>query len=136
MSTLWTPSGERPVNRPGPEVPPSVTGQEDGDPAEQLEALRRQIAETPPEVVIANHCYGIFELAAIYLSQDPPMLGEAQLAIDALGFLVEGLGERLGEVRASLDDALSQVRLAFVRLNEAVAAREEAEASANGGTPA
>src|SRR5579862_1048089 len=110
MSTLWTPSGERPVGRPEPDVPPSVTD-DGGDPAEQLEALRRQIAETPPAVVIANHTYGIFELAAIYLSQDPPMLAEAQLAIDALGALVEGLGPRLEDAEPALKDALAQVRL-------------------------
>ncbi len=131
MSSLWTPSGERPV-QPEPEVPPNVAT-DDGDPAEQLDELRRQISQTPPEVVLANHAYGIFELAAIYLSQEPPMLGEAQLAIDALGFLVEGLGPRLGEVQASLDDALAQVRLAYVRITEATQAKDEY--SANGETP-
>ena len=33
---------------------------------------------------MANHCYGLFELAAVYLSQQPPLLAQARLAIDAL----------------------------------------------------
>jgi hypothetical protein len=75
-------------------------------------------------VVVANHCYGLFELAAVYLSQQPPLLPQAQLAIDALGYLVDGLGERLGEARGSLSDALAQIRLAFVELSAAEQARE------------
>lgn len=81
-----------------------------------MEELRRQLAETPAEAVVANHCYGLFELAAVYLSQTPPLLDQAQLAIDALGCLVDGLGERLGDTDGTLKDALAQIRLAFVEL--------------------
>ncbi|MGH7904811.1 MAG: hypothetical protein ACREPA_11910, partial [Candidatus Dormibacteraceae bacterium] len=73
-------------------------------------------ADAPAEVVVANHCYGLFELAAVYLSQAAPRLEQAQLAIDALGHVVEGLGDRLGEAAGPLRDALAQVRLAFVQL--------------------
>jgi len=79
--------------------------------------LRRQLVGAPAEVVVANHCYGLFELAAVYLSEQPPMLPQARLAIDAVGCLVDGLGDRLGESRASLQDALTQIRLAFVELS-------------------
>ncbi len=68
---------------------------------------------------MANHCYGLFELAAVYLSQTPPLLDQARLAIDALGYLVDGLGERLGEAAGTLKDALAQIRLAFVELARA-----------------
>ena len=54
---------------------------------------------------MANHCYGLFELAAVYLSQTPPLLDQARLAIDALGCLVDGLGDRLGEPAGTLNDA-------------------------------
>ena len=81
--------------------------------------MRAQLANTPAEVVVANHCYGLFELAAIYLSQTPPMLFQARLAIDGLGFLLEGLRGRLGEAEPSLLESLSQLRLAFVRLESA-----------------
>jgi hypothetical protein len=149
--SLWTPSGEHPVGRDRPDEHPKggVEGRVEGSPTEraapgagqgpgvpgrghdesdaagadaEVEALRRQLAEAPAEVVVANHCYGLFELAAMYLSGSPPHLGDARLAIDALGFLVDGLGERLGEAHASLRDALAQIRLAFVQ----IAAAQEA----------
>ena len=65
---------------------------------------------------MANHAYGLFELAAIHLSQQPPRLDQARLAVDALGVLVEGLAGRLGEAEPSLRDALMQIRLAFVQI--------------------
>jgi hypothetical protein len=84
--------------------------------AEQVAAMRAELANSPVEVVVANHCYGLFELAAIYLSQSPPMLFQARLAIDGLGYLLDGLRGRLGEAEPSLHESLSQLRLAFVRL--------------------
>ena len=93
--------------------------------------MRAQLANTPAEVVVANHCYGLFELAAIYLSQTPPMLFQARLAIDGLGYLLDGLKGRLGEAEPSLHESLSQLRLAFVRL-EGDRAPERAERGQHG----
>jgi hypothetical protein len=84
--------------------------------AARLEELRDQLMATPVEVVVANHAYGLFELAAIHLSHRPPALDQARLAIDGLGALVEGLAGRLGEAEPSLIDALAQIRLAFVQI--------------------
>ena len=95
--------------------------------------MRAQLATTPAEVVVANHCYGLFELAAIYLSQTPPMLFQARLAIDGLGFLLDGLRGRLGEAEPSLHESLSQLRLAFVRLEGAE--QSAAQNAAGTGTP-
>jgi hypothetical protein len=81
--------------------------------------------------VVANHCYGLFELAAIYLSQTPPALFQARLPIDALGYLLDGLRGRLGEAEPALNESLSQLRMAFVRLEGAE--RTDAENSANVG---
>ncbi len=75
---------------------------------------------TPAEVVVANHAYGLFELAAIHLSQQPPNLDEARLAVDALGAIVGGLAGRLGEAETSLLDALAQIRLTYVQISEMV----------------
>jgi hypothetical protein len=157
MSSLWTPSGEHFPKEEGPDGGGGATGSGpgggvgggpgrgpgggpgsgDADVASQAEAqaevdaMRVQLANTPAEVVVANHCYGLFELAAIYLSQTPPMLFQAQLAIDGLGYLLDGLRGRLGEAEPSLRESLSQLRLAFVRMegNE----RTTAENSANVG---
>ncbi|HET6795200.1 MAG TPA: hypothetical protein VFH45_12185 [Acidimicrobiales bacterium] len=146
MSTLWTPGGERPVPRPEPERPPQSPGAADprgggpagpgpgapagggpGGPAADDEAraaaemaeLRRKLAATPAAAVVANHCYGLFELAALHLTQDPPAFDAARLAIDALALLVEGLGQRLGEAEGELRDGLAQIRLAFVQVQAA-----------------
>jgi hypothetical protein len=97
----------------------------------ELDAMRQQLASTPAEVVLANHCYGIFELATIYLSHAPPMFFEARLAIDALGALLEGIKGRLGEAEPSLLQALSQLRLVYVQLEGAERATAESDAAAN-----
>lgn len=85
--------------------------------AETLEAVaevRRRLAETPASVVVANHAMGLFELAAIHLSDEPPRLDDARLAIDALALLIEGLGERIGEHHDTLVAALTNIRLVWV----------------------
>jgi hypothetical protein len=103
--------------------------------AEQVAAMRAELANSPVEVVVANHCYGLFELAAVYLSQQPPMLTQARLAIDALGSLVLGLEGRLGDAEDQLKDGLSQLRLAYVQIDGAQRAGAEAASAVavNGG---
>ena len=85
----------------------------------EIDEVRRQLAQVPPEVVVANHVMGLYELAAIHLSQDPPNAQAAALAIDAMGILVEGLAGRLGDAEATLRDALAQMRLVFVQVTAA-----------------
>ena len=80
---------------------------------------RQRLAEVPASVVIVNHAMGMYELAAIHLSAEPPNLPEAALAIDAVGCIVEGLDDRLGPDVATLRDALAQIRLAFVQIKGA-----------------
>jgi hypothetical protein len=141
MSSLWTPSGEHFPKEDGPgAAPPPPTRAGDSDVTElsqeqaeaqaAIEEMRAQLANTPAEVVLANHCYGIFELAAVYLSQSPPMLFQARLAIDGLGHLLDGLRGRLGEAEPSLHESLSELRLAFVRLEGSEHAGEEKPAGA------
>jgi len=124
MSTIWTPGGERPVGRPTPEQPTPAPGA--GQPDEELSdeelaarmaELRDQLAQTPAEIVVLNHCYGLFELAALHLSLQPPQLEQAKLAIDALGLLVDGLPGRLGQGEQQVRDGLAQLRLAFVQIS-------------------
>ena len=80
----------------------------------QMAETERQLATTPPEVVIANHAMGMYELAAIHLRQNPPNLNEASLAIDALKSLLDGLDDRLGENEPTLRNALQQLQQAFI----------------------
>ncbi|MFM7755262.1 MAG: hypothetical protein ACKOA6_00720 [Actinomycetota bacterium] len=82
-----------------------------------LAEARRRLAQVPAQVVVANHAMGLFELAAIHLSSEPPNLADSSLAIDALACLVEGLRERLGDDAGALVDALANIRLAFVEVS-------------------
>jgi hypothetical protein len=96
--------------------------EEDQAAEEELLEVAKHLAAAPAEDVVANHCYGLFELAALHLSQLPPQFDKARLAIDALGLLVDGLGERLGQHAAPLAEGLSQIRIAFVRISSATEA--------------
>ena len=90
--------------------------------------MRAELAAAPVEVVVANHCYGLFELAAVYLSQQPPLLDQARLAIDALGCLVDGLEGRLGEGEGALKEGLTNLRLAYVQIDGAQRAGADVDA--------
>ena len=109
--SLWTPGGEHdvPDDRPGGGAGP-----------DQLAQVRAQLQSVPASTVVANHVMGLYELAAIHLSNQPPNLGEGRVAIDAMAGVVEALEGRLGENEPVLRDALAQLRLAFVQLQEAV----------------
>jgi hypothetical protein len=123
MSSLWTPGGEVPVpDDRDDDLDDDVTGELDDDELEaqvraEFAEARRRLAEVPAEQVVANHAMGLFELAAIHLSVTPPHLEQSRLAIDALGMLVEGLGDRLGDNAGVLRDALAQIRLAYVQVS-------------------
>jgi hypothetical protein len=117
VSTLWTPSGEH-----EPEPP----GDADGEPdeaavADELRRVRAELAATPVVELIANHGIGLWQLAVLHLmpeDDDEPRLAEAALAIDALAGIVESLGDRLGRHAEPLRDALAQLRLVYVQLQE------------------
>ena len=108
-----------------PETPESADGDLplddpalDADQAAQIEAAmaeaRARLAGVPPEVVIVNHVMGMYELAAIHLSAQEPDLRAAALAIDAMAAVVDRLGDRLGEDAPTMNDALANIRMAFV----------------------
>jgi len=141
--SLWTPDGEHRVERESASVEDEdvsadfVSGD---DPlaglspeereqalamAQEMDEVRRQLASVPAAVVVANHAMGLYELAAIHLSSQPPAFSEAQVAIDGMSAIVEGLEGRLGENEATLRDALSQLRMAYVQLKGAAEATTE-----------
>jgi len=130
VGTIWTPSGEQPVGDEGAgaaAAPPAGGPEEAPDELEaELAEVQRQLLETPASVIIANHAIGLFQLAALHLNQQPPNFVDAQLAIDGLGSLVEGLGDRLGPDEDALRDALAQIRLAFVQIKSAGGAPPQA----------
>ncbi len=90
---------------------------------------RSQVAEVPAEVIVTNHVMGLYELGAIHLSATPPDLVNAVLAIDAMACLVEGLGDRLGDDAPTMQDALANIRLAFVSIKSQLAGESAAAPS-------
>jgi len=136
--SLWTPEGEHRVPRDSaPSAPePEAPAASPDDPLEglsdeqreaamamaaEMEEVRRQLSSVPAAVVVANHAMGLYELAAIHLSSEPPNFGEAQVAIDAMIAIVERLEGRLGENEPTLHDAVRQLQMAFVQLKGSVA---------------
>jgi len=126
VSGLWTPSGDEvPAGQgSGEEFSPNSEefGEADLDDeavAEELRRVRSEIANTPAIDIVANHAVGLWQLAVLHLSPEdgmPLRLDEAAIAIDAMGGLVDALGDRLGDHGAALRDAVSQLRMAFVEV--------------------
>ena len=126
MSGLWTPDGagaDPDRDDAAPDDEGFDVGFDDGSSEAALAEARRRLAEVPPEVVVVNHAMGLYELAAIHLSAAPPNLAGAALAIDAFACLVEGSADRLGPEVTTLQNALSQIRLAFVQIKGTLAER-------------
>ncbi|HZQ77117.1 MAG TPA: hypothetical protein VFE55_07290 [Acidimicrobiia bacterium] len=134
MSTIWTPSGEyvprqEPPEQPNPPPTSAAPGPGEGrEPtAEEIQAAlaaARATLHTPVIEHIGGHAMALFELAALHLEreaatggEEKPDLAEASLAIDAMAALVEGLGERLEPYRHQLENAVNQLRMAFVQLS-------------------
>jgi hypothetical protein len=84
---------------------------------EMAEAQTR-LASTPAADVVLNHLGGLYELARIHLSQDPPHFDDAALAIDALAAALDAVGDRLGPDGVAFREALSQLQIQFLRLRE------------------
>jgi hypothetical protein len=137
MSSLWTPSGEHPVDRPGAgptsrtaDAPPAadaagappgadreLTPEERAaaeEYAQEIDAAREQLLATPAGLVVGQQALQFYELAALHLSQPEPRPDDARIAIDALAGVIERVGSRLGEAEPALRQALNQLQLAFV----------------------
>ena len=141
---MWTPDGEHEIDRSSSENPIADT-EEDTNledlpgfdeltteqqeqaraMAAELAAARQRLSQTPAAEVIANHVMGIYELAAIHLSDETPKLNEAQIAIDAMTGIVEALEGRLGENESVIKDALQQIQMAYVQVASIEAQGEE-----------
>jgi hypothetical protein len=145
MSSLWTPSGEHPVDRPGdrartdpsasgPATPPPAAPPEDEpeltpeeraaaeEYARRVDDARQQLVEAPAGLVVGQQALQFYELAALHLSQPEPRLDDARLAIDALAAVVDKLGSRLGDTETPLRQALHQIQLAFVEVSRSAGA--------------
>ena len=92
--------------------------------ASELAEARQRLAETPAAEVVANHVMGIYELAAIHLSSQPPALEEAEIAIDAMTAILSVLENRLGQNETVLKEALQQIQMAYVQIRDSLNTEE------------
>ena len=138
--SLWTPDGEHEVNKQqhsttaeADEEIQDIPGFEDLTPEQQEQAramaselaeARQRLAETPAAEVVANHVMGIYELAAIHLSSQPPALEEAEIAIDAMTAILSVLENRLGQYETVLKEALQQIQMAYVQIRDSLNTEE------------
>jgi len=138
VSSLWTPSGEHepePEPNSGPDGAGPDAGPDGGGPEGRTEISQHEVEEflrfqaeitsVPAADVVANHAFGLQQLAMMHLMQVPgpdgtvtePRLDEAGVAIDALSAIVDALGDRLGQHRDVLTQAVTELRLAFVEIS-------------------
>ena len=120
MSSLWTPEGEhgspsarRRGTREGSAVrrtsPPMSSARSSWPPRGRLEQL-----PLAGRRLVANHCYGLFELAAIHLSESPPHLSRPGWRSTGSARWSRASAAGWARPRPTLRGALAQIRLAFV----------------------
>lgn len=78
---------------------------------EEMRRVAQQIAETPSLDWVANTAITLANVAGTKL--DLGATADAQLAIDALAALVNGLGPRLAEAETPLRQTLAQLQMAY-----------------------
>ncbi len=139
MSSLWTPYGEEPVPPAGAGSPPAGggtggppgggppggpgpgpgEGPEDIDPEQMREMLTR-LAETPVEAIVTQFAVELQEISVLHLglaAERPESLAQAAIAIDAMGAIVDAVGDRFGPNAEPLRQAVAALRLGFVEVS-------------------
>lgn len=114
------PSSPQPApEQPAPEQPAAAqvwTPQQEA----QAQAILQQIAQTPAVNLVVNAAMSLIDVASVKLQTG--QLSDAQLAIDALDALVDGLGARLSSAETPLRQALGQLQLAYAEAGGLAAA--------------
>jgi hypothetical protein len=86
--------------------------EEDFNEPDEIAFLR----ETPVEMILGNHLFVLFQVAALRLAEEPPNLDAAQLVIDTVAAIVVATADRLGEYGDLYRNALAEVQQAYVRV--------------------
>lgn len=106
-----TPPGSYPGTGPagGPGAERVWTPEQEAEAQRLIEAM----STTPALDWVLNTCVTLANVAGVKI--DTGELPGARLVIDALGELVDGLGDRLGEAHAPLKTTLAQLQLAYAQ---------------------
>jgi hypothetical protein len=136
VSSLWTPYGEDPVPPTGSGSPPPgggtgggpSGGPPDGPPPddidpEQMREMLTRLAETPVEAIVTQFAVELQEITVLHLglsAERPESLAQASIALDAMGAMVDALGDRLGPNAEPLRQAVAALRLGYVEVSSEV----------------
>lgn len=110
-----------PVEAPPPPAEPHAVAPPTGGPEdlwtpEQEEQARRvaqEVRDTPSRDWVLNVAVTLANVAATKL--DSGLMGDAQLAIDALAGLVNAVGSRLGDAESALRSTVAQLQMAYAQ---------------------
>ncbi|MGZ4803319.1 MAG: hypothetical protein ACXV9P_11990, partial [Acidimicrobiia bacterium] len=111
--------------------PPGDQAPEDIDPEQMREMLTR-LAETPVEAIVTQFAVELQEIAVLHLGlagERPESLAQASIAVDAMGAIVDAVGERFGPNAEPLRQAVAALRLGYVEVSSEIG-------NAGEGTPA
>jgi hypothetical protein len=136
VSSLWTPYGEDPVPPTGSGSPPPGGGigggpgggPPDGPPPddidpEQMREMLTRLAETPVEAIVTQFAVELQEITVLHLglaAERPESLGQAAIALDTMGAMVDALGDRLVPNAEPLRQAVAALRLGYVEVSSEV----------------
>ena len=90
-----------------------------------------RLAETPVEAIVTQFAVELQEIAVLHLglaSERPESLAQAAIAVDAMGGLVDSLGDRLGPNADPLRQAVAALRLGYVEVSGQVGPSQEGPA--------
>jgi hypothetical protein len=101
-----------------------------------MRQMLARLAATPVEAIVTQFAVELQEIAILHLGlsgERAESLGQAALAIDAMGSLVDGLGDRLEPNAEPLRQALAQLRLGFVEARNQAQGTQAADTDADTG---
>ena len=88
----------------------------------EMQKVRAELVEMPGEVhvvrFIQQFVESFLDLTAGYLQADPPKFADAATVIAAIDTVLEAFDAQLGEQRATVDQAVAQLKTAFVQLSQ------------------
>jgi len=105
--TAGSPASERPA--PGDPGDAVWTPEREAE----AQAIAEELSRVPALDWVANAAVTLANVAAAKIQKG--QAADAQLAIDALGALLDGLGDRFGEAELPLKQTLAQLRLAYTQ---------------------
>lgn len=88
----------------------------------EMQQVRAELVEIPGEVhvvrFIQQFVESFLDLTAGYLQTDPPKFADAATVIAAIDTVLDAFDTQLGDQRANVDQAVAQLKSAFVQLQQ------------------